>query len=157
VCFEENLIRDLGDMKQNVQHRKELVIDARPRCRFYGEAPEPRPGLFSGHIPGSINIPFTDLLEGGFGGEMKEKQVLHEVLTEKLNEADPKKGEEIMQNSSKLVFSCGSGLTACIVALSFHVCGKPFSSLALYDGSWSEYGKETLNLPYCTRAELKKN
>jgi len=99
------------------------VLDARSRERFTGEAPEPRPGLRGGHMPGAANLPFTELQRDG--------RMLPAAELRKLIDA-------ASGGSEQLVFSCGSGVTACVLALGAHLAGHP--GLAVYDGSWSEWG-----------------
>lgn len=102
------------------------VIDARSEARFKGLEPEPRPGLRSGHIPGSVNLPYSQLLteEGLFRSPETVKGLIDLV-------ADGKE---------TLVFSCGSGITACIDLLAAYASG--YQELAVYDGSWAEWGAE---------------
>ena len=97
------------------------VIDARSAGRFNGTDPEPRAGLRSGHMPGSFNIPFSTVIEDG---KLKGRDPLDEIFS-------PYKGK-------RLIFSCGSGVTACILALAADQAG--YSDIAVYDGSWSEWG-----------------
>ncbi|MGK5089565.1 sulfurtransferase [Bdellovibrionota bacterium FG-2] len=99
------------------------LIDARSEERFLGRAPEPRPGLRAGHIPGAINLHFERVQELGRMRSAAELKVLFDSKT---------KGRE------KLVFSCGSGVTACILALGATIAG--FKEITVYDGSWSEWG-----------------
>ncbi|WP_289030216.1 rhodanese-like domain-containing protein [uncultured Paraglaciecola sp.] len=106
------------------------VLDARSEGRFYGTAPEPREGLRSGHAPGAINLPFTELINGT---QLKSTPELNSIF-ESLN----------VHPQEKLVFSCGSGVTACILALAASQLG--YKHLAVYDGSWSEWGAR-LDLP----------
>ena len=101
------------------------VLDARSAERFAGQAAEPRPGVRSGHMPGALNLPFADLLENG---RMKPVAELQAQFAERLvPEAKP-------------VFSCGSGVTACILALGAELAG--WQGLTVYDGSWSEWGAD---------------
>ena len=103
-----------------------LIIDARSAKRFNGEVPEPRQGLRSGTLPNSINIPYTELLNNGC---FKSKTALLDIFESKID----------MQNT--LVFSCGSGITACNLALGASIAG--YHNLLVYDGSWTEYGSLT--------------
>ena len=115
-------------MKKLVSHdldqRNRTILDARSADRFYGRAPEPRQGLASGHMPGAVNIPFTDLLDRETG-LMKPIDDLKAVF----KDIDPSKG---------IVTSCGSGVTACALILGLNLIGR--HDVALYDGSWTEWG-----------------
>ena len=101
------------------------VLDARPAGRFSGRDPEPRPGLRSGHIPGSCNIPYSSLLSSD--GTFKPPHALESVLREA--ELDMRK---------TVITSCGSGITAPMISLALEVVGHKEHSL--YDGSWAEWG-----------------
>ena len=102
------------------------VVDARSKGRFDGTAPEPREGLRSGSIPYSMNIPFQEVLENGF---LKSKSQLEEIF------------HEVKANKRPKVFSCGSGLTACILLLAAKHIG--IDDLSIYDGSWTEWATKT--------------
>ena len=119
--YQAKYFRDTDDIKSNIESGKELVIDARSNGRFYGNAPEPRPNLKSGHIPDSHSIHFVHVLEDG---KMKSKEELKTIFTE--------------LDEKPLVFTCGSGTTACILMLAADQISD--NSLAIYDGSWSEWG-----------------
>lgn len=107
-----------------------LILDARSRDRFYGLLPEPHEGLRSGHIPNSANLPFQQLL---VGNTMKSPAALKRVF------------QTFNPHSKPMVFSCGSGVTACILALGAELAG--YTNLSVYDGSWTEYGTlTTLNM-----------
>ena len=121
-----NCIIDFDQISSLSQDRDVLIIDARSTGRFYGLEPEPREGLRGGHIPNSVNLPYTDLLESG---KLKNPTELKSTF-EKLD----------IENKS-LVFTCGSGITACILALAADLIG--IKKLAIYDGSWTEYGNLT--------------
>ena len=107
------------------------VIDARSAGRFKGQEPEPRQGLRPGHMPNAVNIPFTNVLENGM---MSSRSKLRSVF-------------EQYQNK-KMIFSCGTGVTACILALAAEQTG--YNDLAVYDGSWSEWGLPSSGLPVTT-------
>ncbi|AKK03058.1 sulfurtransferase [Corynebacterium epidermidicanis] len=100
-----------------------LVVDARSAERFAGTAPEPRPGLRAGHIPGSVNLPYTEVLNDD--GTFRSPVELQELFAD--------------FGSDNMHFSCGSGVTACIDALAATLAG--YKNLKVYDGSWSEWGR----------------
>ena len=104
------------------------VIDARSEGRFKGLEPEPREGLRRGHMPNAVNIPFTSVLENG---KMLSKSRLQSIFE--------KYGDQ------HLIFSCGSGVTACVTALAAEQAGH--KNLSVYDGSWSEWGLPSSGLP----------
>ncbi len=122
--FRPELVRSLDQMKANLQSHAELVLDARAAGRFDGGVPEPRPGMKSGHIPGAKSLPFTELLQDG-------KMLPPAILRAKFTGLGVKP-------DTKLVTSCGSGVTAAVLTLGLAVAGLPQG--ALYDGSWSEWG-----------------
>ncbi|MBT0586333.1 sulfurtransferase [Alteromonas oceanisediminis] len=116
-CDKETILKNIGSANFK-------VIDARSQARFEGKAAEPRDGVRSGHIPGSINMPFTDVLSDGCLKSATELKRLFE-------RAGVKKHDQ-------LIFSCGSGVTACVLALAAHVAG--YTQISVYDGSWTEWG-----------------
>jgi thiosulfate/3-mercaptopyruvate sulfurtransferase len=122
---QDHMIRDFGAMRSNLQSHGEQVVDARSPARFRGEEPEPRPGVRPGHIPESLNIHYADVLTPE--GTMRSKDELQRLFTERH-----------IDLASPVVTSCGSGITAAILALALEVAGA--KSVALYDGSWSEWG-----------------
>jgi thiosulfate/3-mercaptopyruvate sulfurtransferase len=120
-----SLVRDLAAMRQNVRTRKAQVLDARSRGRFAGTEPEPRAGLRAGHIPGSLNLPYDELYQ-------KDGALLPaDAIRAKLEGAG-------IDLARPVITSCGSGVTASVLALGFHVAGRP--DVAVYDGSWTEWG-----------------
>ena len=112
-------------MLANVKRGREQVLDARSAGRFVGTDPEPREGLRGGHIPGSLNTPYQNLFNGD--GTFLEADALRSVLTS--SGLDMKK---------PVVTTCGSGVTACVLALGLHLVGH--RQVAVYDGSWTEWG-----------------
>lgn len=121
------LVRDLDDMRGLVESRKAQIVDARSPGRFRGEEPEPRAGLRSGHIPGSRNLHYAHLLNPD--GTLKSLDDLRAAF--KTAAVDP---------ARPVVTTCGSGVTAAILALALAVTGQ--TNAAVYDGSWSEWGQE---------------
>jgi thiosulfate/3-mercaptopyruvate sulfurtransferase len=124
-AFRAGLLRGLGDVRDNLRTRRELLIDARSADRFHARAPEPRPGLRGGHIPGAQNLPYGELL--GAQHTLLPAAALRARLARRGAGAH-----------SAVITSCGSGLTAAIINLSLAVAGWPEG--ALYDGSWAEWG-----------------
>lgn len=115
-----------------------LVLDARPAGRFRGAEPEPRAHLRRGHIPGALNVPFATLLEGGkdgglSGARLKSPADLRSVFAAAGVDVD-------VATKTDVVCSCGSGLTACIVALGLHEATAGKVDAAVYDASWCEWG-----------------
>jgi thiosulfate/3-mercaptopyruvate sulfurtransferase len=121
--YNSDYFKFFNDMEVLSTNSKCLILDARSSNRFKGLVPEPRIGLRSGIIPNSKNLPFADLINGNC---LKSKESLKAIFN---NLAKPDK---------KLIFSCGSGITACILALGAEIAG--FKNLSVYDGSWTEYG-----------------
>jgi thiosulfate/3-mercaptopyruvate sulfurtransferase len=118
-------VRDLDAVRANVERPHEQVIDARAAARFAGTAPEPRPGIRGGHIPGSRNLPYAALMTPE--GTM--------LPADALRRAFETIGVEITR---PIVVSCGSGTSACNLALALELLGAP--DVAVYDGSWTEWG-----------------
>lgn len=121
------LIRDLDDMKGYSARKNMQVVDARPASRFQGAEAEPRPGLRQGHIPGSKNVPSSAVINAD--GTLKTKDELIAIF--KAAGIDPAK---------PVVTTCGSGVTAAILALALAVTGQ--SNAAVYDGAWAEWGQD---------------
>jgi thiosulfate/3-mercaptopyruvate sulfurtransferase len=126
ATFNPALLRDKKQVEDNIATHAELMIDARSPGRFSGKEPEPRPGLASGHIAGSANVFFKDLLSPP-NYTLKTPAELRSLFA--YNHVNP---------AGKLAATCGSGVTACIVALALFELGN--EAVAVYDGAWAEWG-----------------
>lgn len=124
ATLQPQLVRDLEQVRALVAQQPERVVDARSHGRFMGTAPEPRPGLKSGHMPGSLNLPFDQLLTPQ--GALRPNEALAALFRDA--------GVEL---NTQTVTTCGSGLTAAILALALFELGAP--EAAVYDGSWTEW------------------
>ena len=123
--LDPSVVRSLADIQANLERRAEQVVDLRPAGRFAGVDPEPRPGLRGGHIPGSRSLPHTELVAPD--GTLLPPETLRRRLAEAgIDPARP------------VVATCGSGTSACTLALALHVLGR--EGTAVYDGSWTEWG-----------------
>jgi thiosulfate/3-mercaptopyruvate sulfurtransferase len=134
----EELIIDSSVVKAALSDDASVVLDARSRERFSGQSEEARPGLRSGHMPRSVNLPFGDLLVDGHMRPTAELQALF---------------SDLVGQRERLIFSCGSGVTACVLALGADLAG--YRDLAVYDGSWSEWGLPS-TLPVVTTESLRR-
>ncbi len=126
--FRAARLRGIGDMLANVANPAEIMLDARAAGRFDGTVVEPRPGIRSGHMPGSVNLPVSDVL--GPDQTMLPKDVLRAKF-EALG----------IDGKRPVVTSCGSGITATVLTLAMTRAGLPIG--AVYDGSWTEWGART--------------
>lgn len=116
-------IKSLEFIRSNITNQKNIIVDARSSDRFNGVQIEPRKGLRSGHIPNSINLPFTEVLNGF---QYKTPAEIKNIF------------EKIGIDERPITFSCGSGVTACILLLAADITLK--NPTSIYDGSWTEYG-----------------
>ena len=123
----KNLVKNINQIKFNINLNEFFVIDARSRERFEGKVPDPRKNVRSGSIPDSYCLPF--------------KEIINEDNTFKKKDEISKKFNQIIDlKHNNLVFSCGSGVTACVLALAYSLVNNTYSP-TIYDGSWAEYGK----------------
>ncbi len=114
---------DVDDVVAALDDNMVSIVDARPTPRYFGEIDEPRAGLRRGHMPGATNLAFPDLFEMG---ELKSQSELKTMLAEHFHD------------DKHTICSCGSGVTACVVAFAAHLLGN--DNVSVYDGSWSEWG-----------------
>ena len=128
-------MRDAAEVKALIGDTTTQIVDARAAGRFEGRDADPRPGLRKGHIPSSRNVPFATLLNAD--GTLKSPTELRAIFA--------KAGVEVER---PVVATCGSGVTAGVVALALAILGRP--DAAIYDGSWVEWGMEDNGLPVAT-------
>ena len=129
ATYNSNFITFIEDLDKISTNKNFKIIDARSSNRFKGIKPEPREGLRSGTIPSSINLPYKDVL---VNNSLKQKIELETLF------------KDVATKEQQLVFSCGSGITACILALAADACD--YKQVSIYDGSWTEYGTLTTSI-----------
>ncbi|XOV93212.1 MAG: sulfurtransferase [Bacteroidota bacterium] len=122
--FQKDYLVSYEDVLRNATDPSFTIVDARSEGRFKGTSPEPRPHLKSGSIPNSVNIPFGEVLENG---KFKSGAELKQIF------------ESTCGGTQNLVYSCGSGLTACIILTAGEIAGR--GSKKVYDGSWTEWAE----------------
>lgn len=133
--FDAGLVRDLADMRAHVTKKDVQMLDARAAPRYSGEEKEFRPGLRAGHIPGSHNLPYGKLLNAD--GTLRSVAELRKAFVDAgVNPDHP------------IVTTCGSGVSAAVLALALTQLGQ--TNAPVYDGSWSEWGREDSGLPIAT-------
>ncbi|PRQ12017.1 sulfurtransferase [Corynebacterium sp. 13CS0277] len=128
------LFTDIRGVERALARSASAVVDARSAGRFAGVAPEPRPHMRAGHIPGSVNVPFETLFAED--GTFLPAVQLRQIFAAQVGDA------------TQLVFSCGSGVTACVTALGARLAG--WEDLVVYDGSWSQWGSADSQQPIAT-------
>jgi thiosulfate/3-mercaptopyruvate sulfurtransferase len=125
ATLNHDAVKNLSQLKEKITNHHQ-ILDARSAARFNGTAPEPRPSLSSGHMPGATSVPFTELVEDG---RLKPADKLRELFrTKNIDLQQP------------ITTTCGSGVTAAVIALGLEVVGAP--NVSLYDGSWAEYAQQ---------------
>ena len=124
ATFDHATVKDFPQIQSLIAAHSQ-ILDARSAGRFAGTAPEPRPGISSGHMPGATSVPFTDLVEDG---RLKSADGLREIFAVKK-----------VDLQQPITTSCGSGVTAAVIALGLEIAGA--KNITLYDGSWAEYAQ----------------
>ena len=127
--FNPAMVRSLDYVRANLDTGAAQVLDARSAGRFAAAEPEPRPECRSGHIPGSFNLPFNTLIDPATSTIRPAAELSASLAEAGIDSARP------------VVTTCGSGITACVLALAMHLTGK--DDVAIYDGSWTEWGSRT--------------
>jgi thiosulfate/3-mercaptopyruvate sulfurtransferase len=122
--LEDHFVASLEEVRAALASGSAQVVDARPAERFRGAVPEPRPGVKSGRMPGSLNLPFVDIIEHG---ALKSPEALKATFA-----------EHRIDLAKSIITTCGSGVTAAILALAVEEAGGTVEGL--YDGSWAEWG-----------------
>ena len=136
VWQDDSSVRTKADVLANLHSKAEQVVDARGAARWSGAEPDPRPGIAAGHIPGSLNVPFSALYNAD--GTFKDPA--------NIKAAFEGAGVDLAR---PVTTSCGSGITASVLLFGLHLLGK--DDTALYDGSWSEWGADPVT-PKATAA-----
>ncbi|MDX1605595.1 MAG: 3-mercaptopyruvate sulfurtransferase [Candidatus Competibacterales bacterium] len=121
-------VRSLDQVRVALEDASVRVLDARSPERFAGSAPEPRPGLRSGHMPGALNLPFTRLIDDD--GRLRKPTELSHLFE-----------QAGLKPEQAVIATCGSGVSAAVLLLALHLLG--WDRLALYDGSWAEWGSRS--------------
>ena len=128
VIYQPRKLKYAADVFESIDNKEVLIVDARSNSRFNGTKPEPRKDLKSGHIPSSVNLPFIDIQNNG---KMKTETELITIFN-------------TFKNKKEIIFTCGSGITAAILALGAAIV--ELDNVAVYDGSWTEWAS-TKHLP----------
>ncbi len=139
VWQNERALRSKAQMLANVDSRSEQVIDARGPARFSGEQADPRAHIARGHIPGSLNLHYAGLYNAD--GTFRDKPAMRAAFAAA--------GVDL---AAPVVTSCGSGVTACVLGFGLHLLGK--RDVALYDGSWTEWGADPATPKQCGAAKV---
>ncbi len=131
VDFDSTKVASMQDILENLETGESVILDARSAGRFTGMAPEPRPELKSGHMPGALSLPFTELLEDG---RLKPVEDLKQIFENRG-----------IYDGQKMITSCGSGVSAAVINLALVLCG--YGMHRLYDGSWTEWASPVKDNP----------
>lgn len=140
ASFNKKMVVNSHDVLKVVETGSSQIVDARSLQRFRGEVPEPRPGLVSGHIPGSLCLPFTSIVTEDDHSKFRSNLEIRDAFVNS--------GVIFGANT---IFSCGSGVSAAILAIGMNIIGKDLESCPIYDGSWSEWGQPSNDLPKTTK------
>jgi len=124
--LDHTAIKDLNQLSETLAAHQQ-ILDARSAARFNGTAPEPRPGISSGHMPGATSLPYTELVEEG---HLKSAAQIQQILSTKN-----------IDLNQPITTTCGSGVTAAVISLALEIAGAKDTSL--YDGSWAEYASQS--------------
>jgi len=124
----KNLVKNILEINENIEQKNFTVIDARSKERFDGSVPDPRKNVRSGSIQNSVCLPFKEIINSS------------DNTFKGVSEISKKFSEIIDLNDDKRVFSCGSGITACVLGLAYSLVNNTYSP-TVYDGSWAEYGR----------------
>ena len=124
----KSLVKNIHEINENIEKKNFTIIDARSKERFNGSVPDPRKNVRSGSIPNSVCLPFKEIINTSNN------------TFKNVNEISEKFREIIDLNDDKRVFSCGSGITACVLGLAYSLVNNTYSP-TVYDGSWAEYGR----------------
>ena len=121
------MVKNKNQINSNISLSEFFVIDARSKERFEGKLPDPRKNVRSGSIPKSLCLPFKEIINKD--NTFKKKDEISKIFNKIID-----------VKHKNLVFSCGSGVTACVLALAYSLVNNTYSP-TIYDGSWAEYGK----------------
>ena len=124
----KNLVKSILEINENISQKNFTIIDARSKERFDGSVPDPRKNVRSGSIPNSVCLPFKEIINSS------------DNTFKSVGEISKKFDAIIDLNDDKRVFSCGSGITACVLGLAYSLVNNTYSP-TVYDGSWAEYGR----------------
>lgn len=131
ASFHPELVWNHAQITANLDHGQAVLLDARSTPRFRGEKAEPRPGLRRGHIPGALNLPWSELADPATKRFWPPER-LQEIFT----------GAGI-RPTEPIITTCGSGISACVLAFGLFLLGR--TDIPVYDGSWAEWGRESSN------------